>query len=143
MGKWIHQRKAFGKPLVDLAVLRAKMANMFARIEALQAWLENITYQMCHMTYAQQADLLSGQIGLLKQQCTRVAGEVADDATQIFGGRGLTQSGMGIFIERFQRTQKFDACSEEPKRFSPTSVSARPRARCPRPSSKRPTRLAC
>ncbi|KWU43590.1 acyl-CoA dehydrogenase NM domain-like protein [Rhodotorula sp. JG-1b] len=107
--KWIHQRKAFGKPLVDLAVLRAKMANMFARIEALQAWLENITYQMCHMTYAQQADLLAGQIGLLKQQCTRVAGEVADDATQIFGGRGLTQSGMGIFIERFQRTQKFDA----------------------------------
>jgi alkylation response protein AidB-like acyl-CoA dehydrogenase len=67
--KWIHQRKAFGKPLVDLAVLRAKMANMFARIEALQAWLENITYQMCHMTYAQQADLLAGQIGLLKQVC--------------------------------------------------------------------------
>merc|ERR1711939_1098583 len=86
--KWIHQRKAFGKPLADLAVLRAKMGNM---------------------SYAQQSDLLAGQIGLLKQQCTRVAGEVADDATQIFGGRGLTQSGMGIFIERFQRTQKFDA----------------------------------
>ena len=67
--KWIHQRKAFGKPLVDLAVLRAKMANMFARIEALQAWLENITYQMCHLSYAQQADLLAGQIGLLKQVC--------------------------------------------------------------------------
>lgn len=28
---------------------------------------------------------------------------------QIFGGRGLTRSGMGKHIEMFRRTQKFDA----------------------------------
>ncbi|GAA5861266.1 hypothetical protein JCM8547_008538 [Rhodosporidiobolus lusitaniae] len=107
--KWAHQRKAFGKPLIDLAVVRAKLADMIAKVESLQAYLENITYQMCHMTYAQQADLLAGPIGLLKYQCTKSAGEIADMATQIFGGRGITQGGMGAYIENFRRNQKFDA----------------------------------
>jgi alkylation response protein AidB-like acyl-CoA dehydrogenase len=42
-------------------------------------------------------------------QSTRCAGEIADEAVQIFGGRGITRTGMGKFIEQFQRTQKFDA----------------------------------
>ncbi|GAA5922485.1 hypothetical protein JCM1841_004926 [Sporobolomyces salmonicolor] len=107
--KWAHQRKAFGKPLIDQAVIRAKLAAMFMKVEAAQAYLENITYQMCQMTYAQQADQLAGPIGLLKTFCTRCAGEIADDAVQIFGGRAITQGGMGGLIEMFQRTQKFDA----------------------------------
>ncbi|BGP14303.1 hypothetical protein JCM10213_009164 [Rhodosporidiobolus nylandii] len=107
--KWAAQRKAFGKPLMEQAVIRAKLAAMIAKVESLQAYLENITFQMCNMTYAQQADLLAGPIGLLKYQCTRCAGEIADDAVQIFGGRGITQGGMGSFIENFRRNQKFDA----------------------------------
>jgi hypothetical protein len=47
--KWVSQRKAFGKPLSSQAVVRAKLAAMIARAEAVQAWLENITYQMCNM----------------------------------------------------------------------------------------------
>ena len=47
--KWVSQRKAFGKPLSSQAVVRAKLAAMIARTEAVQAWLENITYQMCNM----------------------------------------------------------------------------------------------
>ncbi|GAA5976635.1 hypothetical protein JCM11641_005647 [Rhodosporidiobolus odoratus] len=107
--KWAHQRTAFGKPLITQAVIRAKLADMIAKVESLQAYLENITYQMTKMTYAQQADLLAGPIGLLKYQCTKCAGEIADDAVQIFGGRGITQGGMGNFIENFRRNQKFDA----------------------------------
>lgn len=38
-----------------------------------------------------------------------MAGEISDDAVQIFGGRGITKSGMGSVIEGFRRTQKFDA----------------------------------
>ena len=34
-------------------------------------------------------------IGLLKAFATRSAHECADEAVQIFGGRALTQSGMG------------------------------------------------
>lgn len=47
--KWINQRKAFGKPLANQAVVRAKVAAMISRAEAIQAWLENITYQMSNM----------------------------------------------------------------------------------------------
>jgi alkylation response protein AidB-like acyl-CoA dehydrogenase len=47
--KWVSQRKAFGKPLSSQAVVRAKLAAMIARAEAVQAWLENVTYQMCNM----------------------------------------------------------------------------------------------
>ena len=43
------QRKAFGKPLASLAVIRSKMAQMIARTESIQSWLENLTYQMCNM----------------------------------------------------------------------------------------------
>lgn len=52
---------------------------------------------------------MSGPIGLLKTYCTRSAHEVADNATNIFGGRGLTQTGMGRVVEMFHRTYKFDA----------------------------------
>jgi alkylation response protein AidB-like acyl-CoA dehydrogenase len=50
--KWVSQRKAFGKALSSQAVIRAKLAEMIARAEALQSWLENITYQMCNMVSA-------------------------------------------------------------------------------------------
>lgn len=47
--RWVNQRKAFGKPLHSLAVVRSKLALMISRVESQQSWLENITYQMCNM----------------------------------------------------------------------------------------------
>lgn len=44
--KWANQRIVFGKPLNSQAVIRAKLANMIARVEACQSWLEQITHQM-------------------------------------------------------------------------------------------------
>jgi len=38
-------------------------------------------------------------IGLLKMYATRCAQETAADAVQIFGGRGITKTGMGQYIE--------------------------------------------
>ncbi|KIM84135.1 hypothetical protein PILCRDRAFT_68388 [Piloderma croceum F 1598] len=108
--KWITQRKAFGgKPLHQLAVIRSKMASMIARAESLQAWLENVTYQMNHMNYQIQADKLAGQIAFLKSYSTQCAQDTARDAVQIFGGRGVTKTGMGKFIEHYHRTIPFDA----------------------------------
>ncbi|KAI9000542.1 acyl-CoA dehydrogenase NM domain-like protein [Trametes punicea] len=107
--KWVNQRKAFGKPLHAQAVIRAKLADMIAKTEASQHWLENITYQMQHMDYKQQAKLLAGPIGLLKMYITRSAQDVARDAVQIFGGRGITTTGMGKHIEHYHRTVPFDA----------------------------------
>lgn len=82
---------------------------MISLVEANQAWLEQIAYQMSHMSYAQQSKHLGGPIGLLKSHATRAAHEIADEAVNIFGGRGLTQSGMGRVVEMFHRTYKFDA----------------------------------
>lgn len=50
----------FGKPLISQAVVRAKLAEMIAHAEGIQAWLENVTYQMCNMAYKEQASKLAG-----------------------------------------------------------------------------------
>jgi len=107
--KWTNQRKVFGKPLSSQAVIRAKLAQMIARCESAQAWLENITYQMTHMSYKQQSSQLAGQIAFLKAFATSTAQKTAEDATQIFGGRGITQTGMGRMIEHYHRTIAFDS----------------------------------
>lgn len=107
--KWSHQRIVFSKPLISQPVIRQKLAKMIALVEANQNWLEAVTYQMTNMSYADQSKHLGGTIGLLKFYCTRSAYEIADDATNIFGGRGITQTGMGRVIEMFNRTNKFDA----------------------------------
>ncbi|KAI9881897.1 MAG: hypothetical protein M1823_006391, partial [Watsoniomyces obsoletus] len=107
--KWCHQRIVFGKPLISQPVMRQKLARMISLTEACQSWLETITFQMNNMSYAQQSKLLGGPIGLLKSFATRAAHEVADDAVNIFGGRGITQTGMGRYVEMFHRTYKFDA----------------------------------
>jgi len=107
--KWSNQRLVFGKRLIDQPVIRQKLAKMISLVEANQSWLETVTYQMCHMPYSEQAKHLAGPIGLLKMSSTRAAHEIADEAVQIWGGRGLTQTGMGRVIEMFNRTYKFDA----------------------------------
>jgi alkylation response protein AidB-like acyl-CoA dehydrogenase len=105
--KWAHQRQVFGKPLIEQPVIRQKLGVCIAQVEAVQNWMENITYQMTQLPYAQQAKLLAGPIALLKFQATRVAHLVSDHAVQIFGGRGITRTGMGHKIEHFQKSIKF------------------------------------
>ena len=107
--KWSHQRLVFGKRLIDQPVIRQKLAKMIALCESHQSWLETVTFQMCNMPYSEQSKHLGGPIALLKMSATRAAHEVADEAVQIWGGRGLTQTGMGRVIENFNRTYKFDS----------------------------------
>jgi len=107
--KWASQRMVFGKPLMTQPVIRATLAKMSADLEATTAWLESITFQMQSMNYAEQQKKLAGPIALLKYQSTRMAHDISDDACQIFGGRAITKTGMGKYVERFQRTYKFGA----------------------------------
>ncbi|KAL1713163.1 acyl-CoA dehydrogenase/oxidase [Schizophyllum commune] len=107
--KWVNQRKAFNKPLHAQAVIRNKLAGMIQRTESVQNWLENITYQMCNMSYGQQASKLAGQIAFLKSYSTACAQVTARDAVQIFGGRGVTKTGMGKLVEHYHRVIAFDA----------------------------------
>ncbi|CAK5268742.1 unnamed protein product [Mycena citricolor] len=107
--KWTNQRKAFGKPLNSLAIIRSKLAAMISRAESCQTWLESISYQMCNMSYKQQASKLAGPIAFLKAYSTSCGQETAADAVQIFGGRGITRTGMGRYVEHYHRTIAFDA----------------------------------
>jgi len=52
---------------------------------------------------------LAGQIAFLKMLSTRNGQATAQDAVQIFGGRGITKTGMGRFIEHYHRTITFDS----------------------------------
>ncbi|KAJ7773195.1 acyl-CoA dehydrogenase/oxidase [Mycena metata] len=106
--KWGMQRKVFGKPLSSQPVIRQKLAAMISRFESCHSWIESITYQMCRMS-PKQAQKLAGQVAFLKMHATRASQATAADAVQIFGGRGLTQTGMGRFIEHYHRTLLIDA----------------------------------
>jgi alkylation response protein AidB-like acyl-CoA dehydrogenase/predicted heme/steroid binding protein len=105
--KWTNQRMAFGKPLIEQPVLRQKIARMAGVVESSHAMLENITFQMDTMPYKEQSLKLGGPIALLKYQATRSGTLVSDEAVQIFGGRGITRTGMGSNIEKFQKTFKY------------------------------------
>ena len=107
--KWAMSRKVFGRPLVSQPVIRYKLAEMAAEVEAVHSFLEDVTYQMTRMSYEEQTVYLAGIIGLLKFRQTRAATVVADNACQIFGGRALTRSGMGQYVEKFQRSYKMQA----------------------------------
>ncbi|KAJ7158824.1 acyl-CoA dehydrogenase/oxidase [Mycena filopes] len=107
--KWVMQRKVFGKPLSSQPVIRQKLAAMISRFESCQSWIENLTFQMCRMSPKQQAKQLAGQVAFLKMHATRASQATAADAVQIFGGRGLTQTGMGRYIEHYHRTLLIDA----------------------------------
>merc|ERR1711920_466140 len=105
--KWASQRMAFGKPLIEQPVLRHKLARMAGHIETVHALMESVTYQMDTMPYAEQSVKLGGPIALLKYMTTRCGTLIADEAVQMFGGRGITRTGMGANIERFQKTFKY------------------------------------
>jgi hypothetical protein len=56
-----------------------------------------------------RANWYYSQIAFIKMYATRTAQETAKDAVQIFGGRGITRTGMGRFIEHAHRTITFDS----------------------------------
>lgn len=56
-------------------------------------------YAFMFQSYKEQSTNLAGQIAFLKMYSTRCAQDTARDAVQLFGGRGITQTGMGRFIE--------------------------------------------
>jgi len=104
---WAQQREVFGQKLIKQAVIRHKLGRMIAGVEALEGYMESITYQMANMDPMAQMIQLGGAIAILKYQTTRTMTMISDEACQIFGGRALTASGMGKNVETIQRTFKF------------------------------------
>lgn len=106
---WTRQRKIFGKLLIDQPVIRNKLASAASTLEGIQANLEAITYDMCKTKGGAVGQRLAGPIAMLKYQSTRGAWAIADDCVQIFGGRGITRTGMGAKVEGFKNYTKYAA----------------------------------
>eukprot|EP01080_Neovahlkampfia_damariscottae_P000963 gene963-9870_t len=101
--KFAHKRKTFGQRLIDAPVIRAKMGNMIRRIEALQAWLDLVTYQMINLPFEEQQKKLSGPISLLKVESTMCFEYCTREAVQVYGGLGYTRGGQAERVERLYR----------------------------------------
>lgn len=57
---------------------------MVAAVESVHSWVENITYQMCNMSYMEQADKLAGPIALCKYQVNWITTECDDSLHLIY-----------------------------------------------------------
>ncbi|KAH8995027.1 peroxisomal acyl-CoA-dehydrogenase [Lactarius akahatsu] len=100
--KWISQRKAFGKPLSSQAVVRSQSGADERAREALQGWLENVTYQMCNMQACWPDRLLEDVAALSMRKILR---ETAYRSLEDVG----SPDGDGPLVEHYHRTIGFDS----------------------------------
>lgn len=106
---WAVQRKVFGKPLIEQAVIKHKLANSAAALESVCSYMDAVTYDMNNSEGGPLSERLGGLIAMLKYQATRTCWMIADDTVQIFGGRGITRTGMGNRVEGFKNYAKYCA----------------------------------
>ncbi|KAE9376057.1 acyl-CoA dehydrogenase-like protein [Stipitochalara longipes BDJ] len=100
---WCRKREAFGKTLIEQPVVRHKFGHMARQVDALQAWMESLIYELDNMSHADGSRLLGGATGLLKVQAGIVAKYIADESQKLMGGLGLTKTGQGSRIEAIAR----------------------------------------
>lgn len=98
--QWARERHTFGKRLADHQVIRHKIAEMKQRINATQAYIQAVSYQI------QQGIANPGDIALLKVQCSQTMEYCAREAMQILGGIGYMR---GNRVERIYREVRVNA----------------------------------
>ncbi|KAK4052689.1 hypothetical protein OIV83_001976 [Microbotryomycetes sp. JL201] len=104
--KHAHERKVFGKPLIESDLIKMKFANMARMVDSQQTWIESIVYQIENMSHEEANLKLGGTTALLKAHCSMVLEDVARDAVQVLGGIAHTRGGKGERIERIRRDVK-------------------------------------
>jgi acyl-CoA dehydrogenase len=98
---WARERRTFGKRLADHQVVRHRLVDMLARIEASRAMLEETAWRLDH---ARPGDpQLIASICMLKNVATRTMQFCADAAVQTLGGMGYMR---GTASERIYREVK-------------------------------------
>jgi acyl-CoA dehydrogenase len=98
---WARERRTFGKRLADHQVVRHRLVDMLARIEASRAMLEETAWRLDH---ARPGDpQLIASICMLKNVATRTIQFCADAAVQTLGGMGYMR---GTASERIYREVK-------------------------------------
>jgi alkylation response protein AidB-like acyl-CoA dehydrogenase len=86
--------------LIEHQVIRHKISEMIAKLEAVHTLTEYATFQVLNNV---RGDVIGGLIALLKVQATKVLEFCAREASQILGGNSQLKSGPGERIERIYR----------------------------------------
>ncbi len=94
---YAQERETFGKPLVKHQVIRHKIAEMSARIDAVEAYLDSICWRI------NEGDMPVAEICKAKFFATKAFEYCAGEAMQIFGGAGYVR---GTLVERMYREVK-------------------------------------
>ena len=92
--EWAQQRETFGKPLIKNQVIRHKFSEMMLRINASQAYADQMTWALM------QDRLDAGALALCKVQATRTLEYVARECAHIMGGASYIR---GCKTERIYR----------------------------------------
>ncbi|KAK6358943.1 hypothetical protein TWF696_000117 [Orbilia brochopaga] len=101
--EYVLKRTAFGKPLIEQAVVRHRLAKCGALLETQWAWVEQIAYQNSKLD-RKVADIeLGGLTAMCKANSGIVLNECAQCAVLLFGGNGLTRTGQGEVVEKIYR----------------------------------------
>lgn len=102
-----NERKTFGKSLNQHQVIRHKLVEMTARINALQSYLEKICWRM------NQGDLPVADVSMLKVQATVLMEFCAREASQIMGGASYMRDNPVERMYREVRVMAIGGGSEE------------------------------
>ncbi len=94
---WARERETFGQPLIGHQVIRHKIADMSARIDVTEAYLNQICWQV------NEGDMPVAEICKAKFFATKALEFCASEAMQIFGGAGYLR---GNSVERIYREVK-------------------------------------
>ena len=95
--EYAHQRQQFGYPIGKFQSIAFKLADMDMKLEVAQ----NTLYKACVMK--DKGEPFAHDAAIAKLYCSEIAGEVVDEAVQIFGAYGLFKDNA---IERFYRDQR-------------------------------------
>lgn len=94
---WAKNRQTFGKPLINHQVIRHKIADMSMRIDATEALLNHLCWQV------NEGEMPVAEIAKAKVFATKNLEFCASEAMQIFGGAGYLR---GNPVERIYREVK-------------------------------------
>lgn len=97
---WAQERETFGSKLIESQVIRHKLADMSARIDMIEAFLNQICWQ------ANNGDMPVAEISKAKFSASKALEFCASEAMQILGGAGYMR---GNRIERVYREVKVQA----------------------------------
>ena len=97
---YARERETFGKPLIKSQVIRHKIADMSARIDMIEAYLNQICW------HANEGDMPVAEISKGKFSASKALEFCASEAMQIWGGAGYLR---GNPVERIYREVKVNA----------------------------------